>query len=135
MNSNDVVNHAEAEQYTKKRRSFRPAIYNSKRLKEYSSDIVFDEPICPVTTIVNPLDARLKELQEIVRKLNEELGTEDLTEDIEMEIDTDQPDDAEIENVMEGGPAETDGEEIEHQLNDTVSGNYVYKTNVCKLID
>lgn len=123
--------------YAQNRRAFQPAIYNERRMKEYSSDVechIVKEP-----AIVDLSVGRLNELSEIIKQLNVELGDEDLT------VDADDDDNQNESFEVAHDDYELDEESIPHDdvepandidlnenlvENDALSGNHLYKLNV-----
>lgn len=121
-------------EYCEKRRTTHPPIYNETRLKEYFSDL----NTIGFNATENREDIRMDQLVQLVKTLNEKLGTEDLT--IEDNVQ------GEEHQVEEGEEEEEVGEEEEEEGNmnnvensdentegdcpDIVFGKNKYKTNV-----
>lgn len=104
----------EAKKYERNHRTFCPAIYNEKRLKEYRSDVSFEE--MEIENVVDETAAQLEELSQVVKQLNEQLGVEDLTAD-------DDDDDGDFHG-------DEFDDENDAPFNDLISGHHVFEITV-----
>lgn len=102
MYTNGLGSQQSALEFCEKRRSVYPPIYNGNRLKEYSSDI----DMTSFKAAQKDDDFRMDRLVILVKRLNEELGIEDLT--IENERESAEDDEMNIGN--DGFDAEADCE-------------------------
>lgn len=103
-------------EYCEKRRTLHPPVYNEIRLKEYSPDL----NTIGFNATDNCGDIRLDQLFELVKTLNDKLGTEDLTIEENMQCE----DEENLDNV------ENSNENVEEDCQDIVFGKNKYKTNV-----
>lgn len=154
FNSWNLATRNLAVNYALKRRAILPAVYNVKRLKEYLTDVKYEEEVTEITNADQSV-ARISELAEIIKQLNDELGLEDLTIDSDDDDDDlkEFHDDAE-DNEMDDDDSESNAELVDNGIesnyhdeynemdvddcepnaelvqNDPLSGNLIFKSNV-----
>lgn len=135
------MNRNRALEYAQGRRVFRPALYNEKRLKEYSSDVEHRKMREP--RVVDSSASRLNELSEIIIRLNAELGDEDLTIDTDgddnelfacatdahNDIATNEGPSIDVDIVAPAGEIESIADQS-IVINDPFSGNHLFTLNV-----
>lgn len=135
-----TANKQDAANYIKNHRTIRPACYNEKRRKEYIPDDSIPKAILDSITgdDNDPSARRLAKISEAVKRLNEQLGIEDLTQDEESaqsddSLGFDVDSDGDIDESAHIGNIEDDASESFDQgfYNDAVSGDNRYTTNVC----
>lgn len=87
----------DASNYCRERRTFLPPVYNEKRMKEYVSDVGklhHSNPLA-LNGFVDAEQEQIDELRNQVNRLNEKVGSEDLTRD---ENDENEEDDEDSED-------------------------------------